>query len=126
MHSGYIRVHICNFPRGGSGCHAMFASPDAALYRFLGGIEIDRTKNTPVTIKPYCPPELSFVTCAVKTPEGEIRVHWRREKGGILFEIAVPRGLPAFLLLGEGASAHTETLPDGGRRRIFYSNTNQR
>ena len=104
---------------GGSGCHAMFASPDASLYRILGGVGLDRGAQTPLTVAPYCPPALSFVRCAMRVPEGEIRVFWQRENGGIRFEIEVPAGLPALLRLGAGTDGHIETLPNGGKRAVW-------
>ena len=104
---------------GGSGCHAMFASPDASLYRFLGGIAVDRGAPTPVTVAPYCPAELSFVRCGLRIPEGEIRVCWQRENGGIRFEVEVPDGVPALLRLGAGNEKYTETLPAGGKRVLW-------
>ena len=103
---------------GGSGDHCMFASPDTVFYKYLGGITIDRTSDVPVTVAPYCPDDLSFVRCSQKLPEGEIRVEWRKETDGIVFDVSVPQGLPARILLRTPADEYKETLQNGGERRI--------
>ncbi len=103
---------------GGSGDHCMFASPDAFLYKRLGGIIIDRSADVPVTIAPFCPEGLSFVRCSQTLPEGEISVKWRRDCGRVVFDLRVPAGLASRISLDTGIDGYDETLPDGGERRI--------
>ena len=107
----------------GSGNHCMFASPDAFLYRLLGGITVNRLDPVPVTVAPFCPEDLPFVRCAQRLPEGEIFVEWRRENGAVTFAIRVPAGLPARLTLRAGAEAFDELLPEGGSRRVTLRDT---
>ena len=103
---------------GGSGCHCMFASPDAFFYRRLGGIRVNRIASVPVTVAPFCPADLPFARCAQTLPEGEILSAWQRENGAVTFEIRTPEGLPARLTLRTAADAYDELLPHGGERRI--------
>ena len=103
---------------GGSGNHCMFASPDAFFYRRLGGITVDRTQETPVTVAPYCPGDLPFVRCTQILPEGEIASCWHRENGAVTFEIRIPAGMPAKLDLQTASDSYTELLPQGGERRV--------
>ncbi|MBQ6020023.1 MAG: family 78 glycoside hydrolase catalytic domain [Clostridia bacterium] len=102
----------------GSGDHCMFASPDTVFYKYLGGITVDRTSAVSVKIAPYCPDELSFVRCSQTLPEGEIRVEWRKEADGVVFDVWVPQGLSARVSLRTPADAYEETLPNGGNRRV--------
>ena len=101
----------------GSGCHAMFASPDAFLYRCLGGITVDRTAAEQIVIAPFCPPDPGFVRCSQILPEGEVSVRWEREGKTVSFEISVPKGLRTRLVLNGASEKYEETL-DGGRRKI--------
>ena len=102
----------------GSGDHCMFASPDTVFYKYLGGIRINRTSPVPVTISPYCPDDLPFVRCSQTLPEGKISVEWRRDRGNIIFDIDIPRGLSARLSLKTAAGTYEEELPDGGKKRV--------
>ena len=101
----------------GSGCHAMFASPDAFLYSCLGGITVDRTAAEQIVIAPFCPPDPGSVRCAQILPEGEISVRWERLGKTVSFDISVPKGLRTRLVLNGASEKFEETL-DGGRRRV--------
>lgn len=98
---------------GGSGCHTMFASPDAALYRVLGGITINRNDNPFITIKPYCPKELNEVACSQKIAEGKVVCNWRREGELVHFELEIPKGTVANVIL-EGNNDKIEKLLSEG------------
>ena len=102
----------------GSGAHYMFASPDTVFYKYLGGIRINRTSPVPVTLSPYCPDDLPFVRCSQTLPEGKISVEWRRDRGNIIFDIDIPRGLSARLSLKTAAGTYEEELPDGGKKHV--------
>ena len=101
----------------GSGCHAMFASPDAFLYRCLGGITVDRTAAEQIVIAPFCPPDPGFVRCSQILPEGEVSVRWERDGKTVSFDVSVPKGLRTRILLNGPSERYEETL-DGGRRRV--------
>ena len=102
----------------GSGDHCMFASPDAFFYKHLCGIRIDRTQSVPVTVSPYSPADLPFARASVLLPEGEVYSAWERAGDTVTFDVRVPEGLPARLLLRTRTGAHTELLPAGGSRRV--------
>ncbi len=104
---------------GGSGCHPMFASPDATLYKVFGGIQIDRRESIFITIKPYCPQEWDFVRSSQKIAEGEVKSSWEREGDKITFNFTVPENCKANVYLENGentisnvyaAGTHTVTL----------------
>lgn len=101
----------------GSGCHAMFASPDAFLYRCPGGITVDRTAAEQIVVSPWCPPDLGFVNCTQILPEGEISVRWERTGKTVLFDVSVPEGLRTRLELNGPSERYSEIL-EGGRRTV--------
>lgn len=101
----------------GSGCHAMFASPDAFLYRCPGGITVDRTAPAQVTVSPYCPEDLSFVRCSQHIAEGEISVCWERRGSDVVFDISVPPGVRSKLELKVTDERYEEEL-SGGHRKV--------
>lgn len=84
----------------GSGCHAMFDSPDAMLYRMIGGITVDRLGETPLVIQPYCPGDLTFASARQTLAEGTVAVEWRRrEDGKVVFTIDIPQDMEAEIRL---------------------------
>lgn len=84
---------------GGSGCHCMWASPDSILYKMLGGITVNRRKKYPVTISPYCPKELSYVSCSQTLREGIVRVNWKRQQDAVYYHIEIPQNITAEITL---------------------------
>ncbi|MBQ7152719.1 MAG: family 78 glycoside hydrolase catalytic domain [Clostridia bacterium] len=104
---------------GGSGDHCMFASPDGFLYRHIGGITVDRSRKTPVSIEPYCPADMDYAKCTQRLAEGDVGCAWRRENGTISFTIRVPEGLSAELKLKAGKESYTELLENGGERSVI-------
>lgn len=87
---------------GGSGCHCMFASPDATLHKMLGGITVDRMSENVITIAPYCPSDLNHVKCTQTISEGTVSVEWSREGDEICYKITVPEGVSAYGRLANG------------------------
>ena len=98
----------------GSGCHCMWASPDASLYKVFGGITIDRTKTPAVEISPYFVKELGFVNCKQKIEEGEISVTWKYLEKGVSLDVSTP--VESTLVLPNGK---TEILPVGNYNFII-------
>ncbi|MBQ3571362.1 MAG: family 78 glycoside hydrolase catalytic domain [Clostridia bacterium] len=74
----------------GSGCHCMWGSPDAALYKVFGGITIDRRREVAVEIRPYFVEEVGFVHCKQLIDEGEVSVDWEYTNEGIVININLP------------------------------------
>lgn len=77
-------------PESGSGCHCMWASPDAAFHKVLGGIKIDYSKEVPVTVKPHFEKDLEWVKCSQKISSGEISVYWKVMNDEFEFELQLP------------------------------------
>ena len=74
----------------GSGCHCMWGSPDATLYKVFGGIIVDRRREVAVSINPYFVEEVGFVNCKQEIAEGEVSVAWKYTDEGIVVDIKVP------------------------------------
>lgn len=83
--------------------HPMFASYDAALFRFFGGITLEKGA-TKILIAPIVPDALSFVESSLQSPQGKIVSSWRKEKGKITYDIVVPPNSRAHLRLERKAS----------------------
>ncbi len=98
---------------GFSGCHPMFASPDASLYRLFGGIRIDRREENSIIIKPYCPQEWEFVRCSQRIDEGEVASSWKRENGKIIFDFTIPKNCKANVYLENGEQSHSKVYAEG-------------
>ena len=94
----------------GSGCHCMFASPDTALYKLLGGIRVDRTKEIPVTVAPYFARTLDHVHCTQTLSEGTLTVDWKRTDGELTVVLEIPAELKVMLRLPDAK----ETVLGGG------------
>ncbi len=97
----------------GSGCHAMFATPDATLYRIFGGIQIDRRRDTAISIKPYCPKEWQFVRVSQKIAEGEVKSSWEREDDKIIFNFTIPENCKANVHLENGKKTVSDVYNAG-------------
>lgn len=81
----------------GSGCHCMWGSPDATLYKVFGGIIVDRRRDVAVSINPYFVEEVGCVTCKQLLEEGEVYVAWKYTDDGIILDVKVP--MTAMLIL---------------------------
>ena len=89
---GHDRTTLPEWPdgAGGSGCHVMFGSPDAALYRLLGGVTVDFSREVPIEIAPYIPSDLSFVSCEQELKQGTLSFRWEKKGGRIAYRLDVP------------------------------------
>lgn len=74
----------------GSGCHCMWASPDAALYKMFGGIRVNRKDEIFLTIKPNLIRELHFVKCRQSIDEGEVVSNWEIKGDEAVYHIVLP------------------------------------
>ena len=97
----------------GSGCHCMFASPDTYFYRTLCGVSVDRRKRVPLTIRPYCPEDMTDASCTQTLDEGTLSVRWERTENGITYSIRIPAGLTADVLLKNGAHEYRDSCAEG-------------
>ncbi len=97
----------------GSGCHPMFASPDATFYRIFGGIQIDRREDVFITIKPYCPEEWQYLRSSQKIAEGEIKSAWERKSDKIEFSFSIPANCKAKVYLENGKISVSEIYGAG-------------
>ena len=95
-------------PNSGSACHCMWASPDTSFYRVFGGINIDRSNQIFVEIKPYFEKEIGWVECSQKIDEGVIFVKWKYTNDTLNLELASP--VPVKLVLPK---TEPEILPAG-------------
>jgi alpha-L-rhamnosidase len=70
----------------------MTGSIDAFFYNTLAGIKID--EEFPgcerITIKPYIPESLSFVTASIETVKGRVAVHWEKSNSELILNIEIP------------------------------------
>lgn len=98
---------------GGSGCHCMFASPDAMFHRILGGITIDRRSAPAISIRPYCPEDMTYVSASQEIGEGIVECAWRRVSGKIAFTVKIPAGCTAQVEL-KGVKACVSEMLGGG------------
>ncbi len=98
---------------GGSGCHPMFASPDATLHRIFGGIQIDRREEVFISIKPYCPEKWQYVRSSQKINEGEIKSAWERKNGKIIFSFSIPKKCKAKVQLENGENSVSKIYDAG-------------
>ena len=76
-------------------------------YEYLAGIRALEPGYKSIEFKPYPVGELSFVECSFDSVRGRIVSNWKIENGKFFYDIEVPRGCRATVLLPE---------PDGGRK----------
>ena len=98
---------------GGSGCHPMFASPDATLFGTFGGIQINRREKIFISIKPYCPEKWQFVRSSQKIAEGEIQSSWERKDGKIVYNFTVPENCQANVHFENSKKTHSDVYAAG-------------
>ncbi|MGN0191492.1 MAG: trehalase family glycosidase, partial [Candidatus Cryptobacteroides sp.] len=76
-------------------------------YEYLAGIRALEPGYKSIEFKPYPVVGLSFVECSYDSVQGRIVSNWKIEDGRFVYDIEVPRGCRATVLLPE---------PDGGRK----------
>jgi alpha-L-rhamnosidase len=84
-----------------SNCHPMFGTVSEWFYRWLGGIEPD--ENFPgfkkFILHPSVPEDLDSVKCSYLSPYGEIVSNWKKENQKIDYEMEIPQGTQAAIML---------------------------
>lgn len=84
--------------------HPMYGSISAWFYRYLAGITPLMPNFSKIKIKPYIPQQLQYVKGSVKTYAGTVVSNWEKIDGGIRFDICIPNGTEAEILLPAGSS----------------------
>jgi alpha-L-rhamnosidase len=106
--------------------HPMFGSYDAWFYRYFAGIRIDEGFGAEhISIVPYLPDGIEFVTCHFDSIRGRIESNWKKQDGTIIHEIVIPGNseadvyLPNPILTANGAPVE-QTL-QAGRHHLRLS-----
>ncbi len=110
-----------------SNCHPMFGTVTEWYYRWLAGIKPDPENPgfEEFFITPHMPEGLEYVNCSYESPFGEIISNWRLEKsGGYIFEIKVPQGSEAKLILPT-KEKYQVSLERGGEKLDMQAFKNQ-
>ena len=85
--------------------HPMFGSVSGWFYHWLGGIRPapDAIGFDKIIIQPQTVPDISEVQCSYRSIRGEIISNWKRNADGIEFEIELPVGISARVVLPASA-----------------------
>ncbi len=75
---------------GGTGCHAMFDSPDSYLYTSFAGIRVDHRQKNWLTVEPWCSEALGSVSASIETVHGKVSVIWQKTDFGYGVSIDIP------------------------------------
>jgi hypothetical protein len=108
----------------GSQDHLMLGSAEQWFYRRLGGIDIDLSRNNPaerLTIHPIALAGLEWVHCGFESKLGRVQSDWKRDGTHVHYEIVVPGGVEATIVLPHGATAETgvETATHSSGQFVF-------
>jgi hypothetical protein len=81
--------------------HFMLGDAEEWLYRGLGGIDIDmsRDKDERITIRPALVDGVNWVKCGYKSVLGKIESDWKQEDRTTSMDVAIPPGATATLVL---------------------------
>ncbi|MCP3927612.1 MAG: family 78 glycoside hydrolase catalytic domain [Bacteroidetes bacterium] len=84
-----------------SNCHPMFGTVTEWFYRWLAGIQTDPENPgfKEFIWSPFTPHGLDFVNCTYHSPFGAIVSNWRKENGASHYEMTVPNGTKAKIIL---------------------------
>ena len=95
-----------------SNSHPMFGSVTEWFYRWLGGIRPDPQYPgfERFFIKPFTPKGLDIVSTAYNAPQGKILSHWKKQGHGYRYEISVPEGSIAQVVLNKKPTQKITTL----------------
>jgi hypothetical protein len=99
--------------------HFMLGGAEEWFYRGLGGIDFDMTRKADerITIRPQVVEGLDWVKCGYDSAMGKIESDWKRASGTTIFEVAVPIGAKATVVLPGstqvvGSGVHRFTVKD--------------
>ncbi len=95
----------------GSMSHPMHAAFDEWLYTGVAGLAARRSVREPWTFRWNDFPGLEHASAARRIPEGRISSEWRRDGGEIVWEIEVPVGIEAQIVI----PACIQAIREGGR-----------
>ena len=97
-------------PAMNSGNHVMLLG-DLIIweYEYLAGIRPLKPGYKEIEFKPYPVGGLSFVKCSFKSVSGEIKAEWKIEGDEFIYDVTVPKGCKARVLLPQA---------DGTRRAV--------
>jgi alpha-L-rhamnosidase len=95
-----------------SNCHPMFGSVSEWFYRWLGGIRPDPENPgfERFVIKPAVPEGLTYVNCSYESPYGQIVSNWKKENSRYRYEIKIPGGTTANVMLSLKDSQKIEII----------------
>jgi len=95
---------------GGSQNHFMLGHALGWLYGGLGGVTVDfwQAQAPPIRIAPHCVPGLTSAAVDYASVLGPIRSAWTREGGNMRFDIDIPPGSNATIVLPVALSALRE------------------
>jgi alpha-L-rhamnosidase len=81
--------------------HFMLGGAEEWFYRGLGGIDFDmsRSASERITIRPQAVHGVDWVKCGYGSKLGRIESDWKRSGGDVIFEITVPAGAEAKVVL---------------------------
>lgn len=81
--------------------HYSYGSIEAWMYRYICGFEPLKPGYRRARINPHADPRLKFVSGRLNTPAGEYASSWKYENGTCIYEITVPFGGEAEVILGD-------------------------
>lgn len=81
--------------------HFMLGAAEEWFYRGLGGIDLDlsRAGSPALRLHPNLLPGLDWVSASAASPWGPIESHWRRHGDSVEYELSIPAGTTAQILL---------------------------
>lgn len=84
-----------------SNCHPMFGTITEWYYRWLGGIRPDPENPgfKHFFLHPFAPQGLDSVRCSYHSPHGEIVSNWKKEGSACRYELKIPAGTTANIIL---------------------------
>nr|WP_246848943.1 family 78 glycoside hydrolase catalytic domain [Aquimarina sp. U1-2] len=72
------------------------------LYQYLGGIQVDLTKDETIILRPGLDTALEWVRCSYESLQGTIVSNWKKERDIIIYHLEVPPNTSARLILPKG------------------------
>jgi alpha-L-rhamnosidase len=99
--------------------HFMLGGAEEWFYRGLGGIDFDMSRRSEerITIRPRAVVGVDWVKCGYDSKVGKIESDWKRAGDEVRFEVTVPRGAEAKVVLPTGSrvieNAKVAGLQDG-------------
>ena len=94
--------------------HPMYASISAYFYKYLAGIAAAPASGfDSLTICPCMPSGLEWVSAELDTVRGRVSSAWKREEDAVVFDIEIPVGAKAELLLPSGLITEGGEAPAG-------------